>query len=126
MKLQEFGLIISSISISTLAQVALKAGMSSVRVQNCVGSKAHVFSIAACILTDPFVILGLALYAAGAAVWLMVLAKLDVSLAYPFVGLGFVMTMVLGYLLLGETLTTQRIAGTALIVAGVLLVARSA
>ena len=72
-----------------------------------------------------FVIAGLAMYGLGALLWLLVLARIDVSAAYPFVGLGFVMTMMLGWLLLGESLQPTRVAGTLLIALGVVLVART-
>ena len=65
-------------------------------------------------------------YALGAVVWLLVLARLPLSAAYPFVGLGFVLTMAIGLFALGEQLTPGRIAGTILIAAGCVLVARSA
>ena len=47
------------------------------------------------------------------------------SMAYPFVGLGFVMTMLLGWAFLNEDIGLLRIVGTLLIVAGVVLVSRS-
>jgi len=55
-----------------------------------------------------------------------VLARAPLSLAYPFVGLGFIFTMLAGALVLGEQVTPVRIAGTLLIAAGCVLVARSA
>ena len=70
-------------------------------------------------------ILGLGIYFASAAVWLLVLARVDVSLAYPFVGLGFVVTMLLAWAVHGEVLSTGRIAGTLMICAGVVVLARS-
>jgi multidrug transporter EmrE-like cation transporter len=68
----------------------------------------------------------LLIYFLSAGVWLFVLARVDVSLAYPFVGLGFILTMLLGWGMRGEILSVHRVAGTALIVAGVVLLARSA
>ena len=68
---------------------------------------------------------GLALYALGAILWLLVLARSDVSFAYPFVALGFIITMVLGWAILGESLGAARLIGTLLIVAGVSLVSSS-
>jgi multidrug transporter EmrE-like cation transporter len=68
----------------------------------------------------------LLIYFLSAGVWLFVLARVDVSLAYPFVGLGFILTMLLGWLIRGEILSVNRVAGTALIVMGVVLLARSA
>ena len=52
------------------------------------------------------------------------LAKVDVSLAYPFVGLGFVVTMLLAWAIQGEVPTVGRIVGTLLICGGVVVLAR--
>jgi multidrug transporter EmrE-like cation transporter len=51
------------------------------------------------------------------------LARIDVSVAYAFVALGFLLTMALGSLLLGEPLTLSKLSGTLLVVLGVWLVA---
>lgn len=53
-----------------------------------------------------------------------VLARRDVSKAYPLLGLGFVGTAVIGYLA-GEQLSIARITGILLICAGVVLVGQS-
>jgi len=76
------------------------------------------------ILTNHFVISGLMLYALGAIVWLGVLARWDVSKAYPMVGLGFGLTVAIGFLL-GEQVTLLRIIGVILICTGVFLISRS-
>ena len=74
--------------------------------------------------TQPYVLLGLGLYGLGAMVWMLVLAKLDVSVAYPFVALGFVVVMVLGAIVFGEPITNAKLLGTALVGVGVWLIAR--
>ena len=60
----------------------------------------------------------------GCSGLLGVLSKWDVSKAYPLIGLGFVFTVAMGYLL-GEEVTLTRVLGVALICAGVVLVGRS-
>ncbi|MBA4267212.1 MAG: hypothetical protein C0453_19215, partial [Comamonadaceae bacterium] len=77
------------------------------------------------ILFHPWVMGGLVLYFGAALVWLVVLSRVEVSLAYPFVGLGFIVTMLLGWSLLGETLSLPRLLGTLLIAGGVVVLARS-
>ena len=116
-------LVLSSVLMSSFAQIILKAGMSSADVLTASGGDR--WGLARAVAFNPWVLAGLALYFASAVVWLFVLAKLDVSLAYPFVGLGFVVTMLLARLVHGEALTPTRIAATLLIAAGVLLLARS-
>jgi multidrug transporter EmrE-like cation transporter len=66
--------------------------------------------------------LGLSLYAMGAVLWLGVLAKIEVSIAYPFVGLGFILTLLFGVFLLGEAFSLIRLIGTILVVLGIVLV----
>jgi multidrug transporter EmrE-like cation transporter len=68
---------------------------------------------------------GLFAYVASAGVWLYVLSQLEVSKAYPFVGLGFVLTMLFAYLFLNEPITALKLTGTLLIVSGVVLVSLS-
>jgi len=70
--------------------------------------------------------LGLVLYGASAVLWLWVLSRLDVSLAYPLVSLGFVVTMALGIAWLGEPFSWVRVGGCTLIVLGVSLLALDA
>ncbi len=77
------------------------------------------------VASNPFIWLGLGIYGLGTILWLGVLSKIDVSQAYPFVGLGFLLTMVFGLAFLGEQVSIQRIAGTLLVMAGVYLVASS-
>lgn len=123
MKVAVLGLILASVTISAVAQIALKHGMSSAAIQTALagGLERALPSIAA----NLFVWLGLALYGLGAVMWLGVLARVDVSQAYPFVGLGFLLTMAFGIVLLGEAVSAGRLVGTLLVVIGVLLVAHS-
>jgi drug/metabolite transporter (DMT)-like permease len=67
---------------------------------------------------------GLVLYVASAGVWLGVLSRWEVSKAYPLVGLGFVLTLGVGWAL-GEQVGALRVAGVVLIAAGVVLVSQS-
>lgn len=116
-------LILVSVLMSAVAQVLLKTGMSQPSV---VASMAdgRWNNIAVKVATNGWVIVGLALYVASAVLWLAVLARVEVSFAFPFVGLGFVVTMLLGWWLMGDNLGLQRVAGTLLVVGGVVLIAR--
>lgn len=118
-------LILTSVAMSACAQLLLKMGVSAARTDASGMAAASGIGAGLSYLASPWVIGGLALYGLGAMVWLYVLARLPLSAAYPFVGLGFVLTMALGALALGESLTPTRIAGTVLIALGCVLVSRS-
>lgn len=117
-------LILANVAMTSLAQIVLKAGMSAPEVVRALAGGVRLSAMVTVFL-HPWVVLGLVLYAGAAVVWLLVLARVDVSLAYPFVGLGFVVTMVLAWAFMGEALNATRIAGTLLIAAGVVVLARS-
>ena len=116
-------LILCSVLLSSIGQIVLKTGMSNVYVLQAMQSKSAMQAFIA-IATNLYVIGGLTLYFASAAVWLLVLARVDVSFAYPFVGLGFVVTMLLAFFINGEVLSTTKIVGTLCIAIGVAIVAQ--
>jgi drug/metabolite transporter (DMT)-like permease len=112
-------LIIVSVCLSAAAQVLLKGG-----VAGRLGGNADFLGGLLQVLVTPAVVGGLALYALGAIIWLYVLARVDVSYAYPFVGLGFILTMTFGWAVYAEVISAARIVGTCLVAVGVLLIAR--
>jgi drug/metabolite transporter (DMT)-like permease len=57
--------------------------------------------------------------------WIAVLARLELSLAYPFLALNFVLVALSSRLILGESVPALRWAGILVICLGILLVARS-
>jgi multidrug transporter EmrE-like cation transporter len=121
--MRTFYIAILSISLSVAAQFSLKAGMSSVVVRRAV-EKPLALRTGLTVLSNEYVIGGFLLYGLGALVWLLVLSRWDVSKAYPLVGMGFAVTMVVG-LMLGEQVTLLRALGVALICGGVVLVSSS-
>lgn len=68
---------------------------------------------------------GMVCYAASVCVWLAALSKAPVSTAYPMLSLGYVVVAGVSVLWLGETLSSAKVLGIALICVGVVLVSRS-
>jgi len=62
---------------------------------------------------------------AGTLLWLVVLYRMDVSRAFPFLSLGYVLVLLVSRLVLRETIPTARWLGVGLIAAGIALVAQS-
>ena len=114
-----------SVAMSASAQLMLKAGMSSDRVKGAIASGRGPVDILLAVATSPFVIAGLGVFGLSVVVWLAVLAKIEVSQAYPAIALGIAVTAVGGFLIFGEQLSPLRIGGILVIIAGVLIVARS-
>jgi multidrug transporter EmrE-like cation transporter len=112
-----------SIALSVAAQFALKAGMSGSEIRGAMSQPLNLRTFFL-VATNLQVLLGFLLYGLGAVVWLGVLSKWDVSKAYPLVGVGFALTVAIGFLA-GEAISFSRIAGVALICGGVFLVSRS-
>jgi multidrug transporter EmrE-like cation transporter len=119
MKSIALGLALFCVLLSSAAQIAMERGMGA-------PASADVGSTYMQALGSPMVWLGLVLYGASAVLWLWVLSRLDVSVAYPLVSLGFVVTLALGVLWLGEPFSWLRVAGCTLIVVGVSLLALDA
>ena len=124
MTIQLFGFVLISVTLSALAQIAMKFGMSQPGVQAALGGGDAIRMVWS-VGTSPGVIGGISLYVLSVFFWLWVLSKVDVSLAYPFVSLGFLLTMLFGWLVLGESLVPAKVIGTVLVCAGVALVARA-
>ena len=115
-------LILVSVTLSACAQVLFKFGVAP--VPGSVGNPSLIGAIINTLLR-PGVLGGLALYGIGTLIWLRALAQIELSQAYPFVGLGFVMTAALGYVVFDEAIGPTRLIGIALVIAGVVLVGRS-
>jgi drug/metabolite transporter (DMT)-like permease len=58
-------------------------------------------------------------------VWVIGLSRADVTMAYPMLSLGYVVTAVLAWMFLGEVISLQRMAALAIIIVGVALLART-
>ncbi len=117
-----FLMILFSVSCSAFAQILLKHGMAQPGMQQVL-SDGDSWSIARSIATDISIWGGLFLYGLSALIWLFVLARLDVSVAYTFVALGFLITMALGCLIFGEAFTLRKVLGTLIVAVGIYLVA---
>jgi len=123
MSVVSFGLIACGVLLNTFAQLLLKKGAGAVGHFDFTVAK--VLDAMLSYAVNPYVLGGLACYAVSVVVWLAALSRVEVSVAYPMLSLGFALNALLAWWLLGEAVTLQRIAGIAIIIVGVTLVARS-
>jgi drug/metabolite transporter (DMT)-like permease len=117
--------ILLSVLFSSMAQVSLKWGMLNFsRTLDPVlqGSLGGLFWVA----TNPFILTGVGLHLLALITWLYVLKHVDVSYAYPFIALGFVLVLLVSHWLFGEAINRYRVAGIFCIFFGLYLISRSA
>jgi len=75
--------------------------------------------------SSPFVWLGLCCYGLSTIIWLMILSRVHLSFAYPLLSTGYILIVVLSYLIFKEPVTWFRFGGVLVIVAGVWMVTHS-
>lgn len=114
-------LIALSIGSSVVAQTVIKIGVSAPGAETGGGPLALIGMI----VRSPLVLIGLVLYGVGALAWIAVLGRLDLSYAYPFLALNFVLITLASRIVLGESIPWQRWLGILVICVGIILVARS-
>ena len=116
-------LILFTVLTNFASQIMLKKGMTDLpKIEfSTSGILGSVFGI----LFNPWVFFGLLMMVVSMGSHLLVLSRVEISFAYPFLGLSFVLVSLWGYFILGENVTLLRSAGVALICLGVLFVARS-
>jgi drug/metabolite transporter (DMT)-like permease len=74
---------------------------------------------------EPKLWLGLALFGISSMFWLVVLSRVDLSLAYPMVGLSYVVIVMFAAFLLHENVPPLRWVGVVVIAIGIALVGLS-
>jgi len=118
-----FSLVLAGVLLNAAAQLLLKAGT------NAVGhfefSTANIVPVGLRLALEPFILSGVACYVVSLVVWIMALSRVEVSIAYPMLSIGYVINAVAAWYLFGESLTALRLTGIGFIVVGVFLVARS-
>ena len=123
MNLIVFALIMLAVIFNTAAQLFLKFGMD--RIGKFSFSLANTLPICSQVATNPYIIGGIAVYVGSVVIWLMVLSRIPVSMAYPMTSIGYVTSAIAAYYLLGENLSIPRILGILIIIVGVFMVAKS-
>ncbi len=118
-----FILILTGVLLNAAAQLLLKAGTNSVGAFELTAS--GLPPVALKLATEPHIIGGLGCYVISVVVWIAALSRVEVSVAYPMLSIGYVVNAVAAWMLFGEALTAQRLVGIGTIIVGVCLVARS-
>ena len=123
MTLPTFLFILTGVLLNAGAQLLLKAGVRPLGAISVGWST--LLPTAMQVLSQWPILAGLACYVVSVGVWIVGLSRVDVSIAYPMLSLGYVVNAVAAWWLFGEALGPMRWSGMLLILAGVLVMARS-
>jgi len=77
------------------------------------------------LLFDPFILSGLLSAFIASLFWMAAMTKFDISFAYPFMSLSFVLVFFISIFLFGEPVNVQKVAGLGLIVLGIIVTSQS-
>jgi multidrug transporter EmrE-like cation transporter len=109
--------------LNAAAQLLLKAG--SRAISGVAFTLANAGTLFERMALNPPILAGLTCYAISVVVWVLALSRVEVSIAYPMLSIGYVVNALLAWMLFGESLSATRVAGIGVIIVGCALVARS-
>ena len=117
-----FVMIVFGVLLNAVAQLLLKAGT---RVLGVIDVRADALANSALgVATQPYILAGLTCYVLSVAIWIAALSRVEVSVAYPMLSLGYIVNALAAWALFGEALTPAKMAGILVILVGVVILAR--
>jgi multidrug transporter EmrE-like cation transporter len=114
-------LILASVSLNAVGQVLIRQGM--MRVGEASISGAFFTQVLPRMIFNGFLWLAFLCYGMSILLWTIILSKTEVSFAYAFSSLGFVLVTLMSAAFLHEHISVLRITGITVVCAGIVLVA---
>ena len=120
-RLLDYGYILATVCLTVYGQIVIKTriGAHGALPQNLDGKLWFLVGL----LFDPLIFSGFAAAFLASFAWMAAMTKFELSHAYPFMSLNFVIVLLLSGWLLSEPISPQKIIGVALIVCGTIFVA---
>jgi multidrug transporter EmrE-like cation transporter len=118
-----FVLVLTGVLLNAVAQLALKASVSDTGVINL--DMQSLFTSAGSLVSNLWLWIGLICYAISVVVWILALSRVDVSIAYPMLSIGYIVNAVAAWQLFGEPMNLGKVVGIGIIIVGVYVLARS-
>lgn len=113
-------LLVTNIVFVTGAQIFLKMGSSRLAEGEFAGK--GLIKLVSAVALNPHIILGTLCYAVSLAVWIYILTKARISVAYPFMSLSYVTVMLLSIVFFKEIVSNWQWLGAGLIISGTSLI----
>jgi len=112
----------ATILLTVYGQLVIKWRVSTIVSER--GETQSIMSFALTLLMNPWVLSGFAAAFLASLTWMLAMRKLELSYAYPFMSLNFVLVLLAGAMLFGESVNRAKLAGVALIALGVIVSSR--
>lgn len=112
-------LLLISVFFAVGGQLTLKTAMDSV---GRIGKTSQVGETLLRAMKEPLLWLGLALFGISALFWLIVLSRVRLSVAYPVVGISYILIVLLARFRLHEHVPTLRWIGVSVIALGIAII----
>jgi multidrug transporter EmrE-like cation transporter len=116
--LGKLAVLLTAVALAATGQLVLKHGM--VEAQRTAHASARPLLVVAA--SSPWIIGGLMIFAASSIGWLLTLARVPLSVAYPFNAVGYVAILIASTLVLNERTNLWMWLGTVLVGAGLVLI----
>ena len=117
-----FAYIVGTVLFTVYGQIVLKWRVGKVGALPAVFS--HKIFVLLGVIWDPWVLSGLVAGFFAFLCWMAAMTKFELSYAYPFMSLSFLLVLVLSAILFQEPLTVSKVVGVGLIVAGIIIGSR--
>ena len=118
-----FALVMTGVLLNAVAQLALKASVSDTGVISL--DMQSLLSSAGTLVSNLWLWVGLTCYAISVVVWILALSRVDVSIAYPMLSIGYILNAVAASHLFNEPMGVGKVIGIGVIILGVYILARS-
>lgn len=118
-------LILVAVLLGVVGQLLLKMGITQVGTLAFGSDLAGLIQLGLRVFGNLKVLGGFAAYGLSSLFWLVVLSKVDLSLAYPMLALNYVLVPLTAWLFLGEQVPTLRWLGSGVVIIGVVIISRT-
>ncbi|MDR1452795.1 MAG: 4-amino-4-deoxy-L-arabinose transferase [Candidatus Margulisbacteria bacterium] len=122
--MQTILLVLVPVLIGVVGQLFLKKGMAVVG-QFDFTALPQLLPQFARAFTNPWVFAGFAFYFLSSLFWMVVLSRVELSVAYPMLSLGYAVVLLASFFLFQEAVSPARWLGVLVIMLGVVLISRS-
>lgn len=123
MNLISFSLIFVGVMLNVAAQLLIKAGTNSIGYFEF--SRENILPIGLRLATEPHIVGALFCYALSVVIWILALSRVQVSIAYPLLSMGYVVNAVAAWWFFNEVFNPTKVAGIGVIILGVIIISRA-